>query len=140
MFEEEIRMSPQSDLRHVGNFENPGGWHVYYPVLDHLQKTIEYYVIDLEQGKPYVHEHDHFLAALDMFAVTVEHCGKGIGVKPELVRHWRDVFMSAFDREFGPEAEQGGVWAPKRRIVILDVFARLERVADLLYRESEERK
>jgi hypothetical protein len=129
-------MSTRSDLRYVGNFDNQGGGKILLDVMIALREKIDRDIIDIERGWKLSDGDDpYFVVALHMYAVMVEHY-KLFAVKPKTVRHWREVYLPAFN-QFCEDAQVGS-WGDERRVVILDVFAHLEKVVALLYSDDKE--
>ncbi len=126
----------KSDLRYVDNFDNQGGGKILLRVMTDLREKIDRDIIDVERGRALSEgDDDHFVVALHMYATMVEHY-KVLAVKPKTVRHWRDVYMPAFN-QFCEDAWVGD-WEDERRVVILDVFAHLEDVVALLHPDDME--
>jgi hypothetical protein len=130
-------MRVKSDLRYVGNFDNNGGGRLLLSVMMmELYEKIDRDIIDIERGWELSDDDDaRFVVALHMYAVMVEHY-KLFAVKPQTARHWRDVYIPAFNQFCGDAGV--GAWGDERRIVVLDVFTHLEKVAALLHPDDKE--
>ncbi|MEP7289612.1 MAG: hypothetical protein ABI947_28005 [Chloroflexota bacterium] len=129
-------MSIKSDLRYVGNFDNQGGGKILLSVMLGLREKIDRDIIDIERGWTLSDgDDDYFVVALHIYGVMVEHY-KLFAVKPQTVRHWRDVYMPAFNQFC--EDTSVGAWGDERHAVILDVFAHLEKVVMLLHPDDKE--
>ena len=128
-----------SDLRYVGNFDNSGGLGLLRKVIIDFREKIDRDITDIERGWNLSDGDDaEFIVTLHLYAVMVERYKVNAAPvpKPQTIRHWRDVYMPAFDQF----CEQAGAddWCDKRRAVIRDVFAHFEKVATSVYPDDKE--
>jgi hypothetical protein len=116
-----------TEVREVGNFENPAGsWLLQDTILD-LRKSIAFFLAEENRARFAEWDIEEFAAAIDLMSLLGERSEFGPGIVATTVQRWRELYFPLYDQRY-PNLTNS---RDPLRDNISKVFDRLEALAAL---------